>query len=63
MMTADDRDGGASQAPDRHGGRLCPKCAAWQRLVHSFLDATRGKTVRVLSAIGVASTSGTSKGA
>jgi hypothetical protein len=48
MMAADDQDSSAApQAGDHHGGRLCPKCAVWQRLVHSFLDSARGKTVRV----------------
>ncbi len=46
-MAADDRDGSAApQISDCVHGRLhCPKCADLQRLVHSFLDPTRGKTV------------------
>lgn len=46
-MAADDRDGSAaSQISDCLHGRLhCPKCADLRRLVHSFLDPTRGKTV------------------
>jgi hypothetical protein len=48
MAAEENRDrSAASQVADQHSGRLCPKCAAWQRLVHSFLDSARGKTVRV----------------
>ena len=47
MMAADDGDGAAAfHASERLlGYPHCPKCADLQRLVHSFLDPTRGKTV------------------